>query len=48
MGVVIEDDGMTAEEFKQTMLGLHGEFEALNAEAKKLEGQIAENITGLF
>ena len=42
VGVVIEDDGMTADEFKQTMLGLHGEFEALNAEAKKLEGQIAE------
>ena len=42
VGVVIEDDGMTADEFKQTMLGLHGEFEALNAEAKTLEGQIAE------
>ena len=48
VGVVIEDDGMTAEEFKQTMLGLHGELEALNAEARKLEAQIAGNIKGLF
>ena len=48
VGVVIEDDGMTAEEFKQTMLGLHGELEALNEEVRKLEGQIAENIKGLF
>ena len=39
---------MTAEEFKQTMLGLHGEFEALNAEARKLEGQIKESLEGLF
>ena len=30
------------------MLGLHGEFEALNAEARKLEEQIAENIKLLF
>ena len=48
MGVVIEDDGMTADEFKQTMMGLQGEFEALNAQARKLETQIAENIKGLF
>ena len=47
VGVVIEDDGMTAEEFKQTMLGLHGEFEALNAEAKKLEGIISKNLSEL-
>ena len=48
VGVVIEDDGMTAEEFKQTMLDLHGEFEALNAEARKLEEQIALNLKGLL
>ena len=47
VGVVIEDDGMTAEEFKQTMLGLHTEFTALNEVARKLEEQIGENMRGL-
>ncbi len=48
VGVVIEDDGMTEEEFKETMLGLNAEFEQLNAEAKALETQIAENVKELF
>ena len=48
VGVVIEDDGMTEEEFKQTMLGLNAEFELLNKEAKELETQITENIKALF
>jgi type I restriction enzyme M protein len=48
VGVVIEDDGMTEEDFKETMLGLNEEFESLNTEAKKLEEQIAENIKTLF
>ena len=48
VGVVIEDDGMTPEQFRKNMLGLNAEYEALNAEAKKLEGQIAENIKALF
>ncbi len=48
VGVVIEDDGMTAEEFKETMLGLNAEYETLNAEAKGLEEQIVENIKALF
>ena len=48
VGVVIEDDGMTEVEFKKTMLGLNAELTALNAEAKKLEEQIAENLKGLF
>ena len=48
VGVVIEDDGMTAEEFKQTMLGLNDDFTKLSAEAKKLEKEIAENLKGLF
>ena len=48
VGVVIEDDGMTPEQFRETMLGLNAEYEAMNAEAKKLEGQIAENIKALF
>lgn len=48
VGVVIEDDGMTEEEFKTTMLTLNSELTALNAEAKELEAQIAENIKALF
>ena len=48
VGVVIEDDGMTAEEFKVTMQGLHGEFEALNVEARKLEKVIGDNLKNLL
>ena len=48
VGVVIEDDGMTVDEFKETMLGLNAEFEALNEEAKKLEAEISLNLRGLF
>ena len=48
VGVVIEDDGMTEEEFRDTMLGLNAELTALNEEAKDLEAQIAENIKALF
>ena len=48
VGVVIEDDGMTEEEFKETMLNLNTELSALNAQAHELEQQIAENIKNLF
>ena len=48
VGVVIEDDGMTEEEFRETMLELNKELTALNEEAKALEAQIAENIKALF
>lgn len=48
VGVVIEDVGMTEEEFKETMLGLNEELNALNSEAKELEDKISEYITGLF
>ena len=48
VGVVIEDDGMTEAEFKDTMLGLNKKFEDMNAEAKTLEAQIAANIKALF
>lgn len=43
VGVVIEDDGMTEQEFADTMRGLHSEFSQLNAEAQKLQEDI-ENI----
>ena len=48
VGVVIEDDGMTKEEFKDTMLSLNDELSKLNEEAKQLEEQISLNIKGLF
>ena len=48
VGVVIEDDGMTKEEFKETMLSLNEELEKLNKEAKELEDRISINIQGLF
>ncbi len=48
VGVVIEDDGLTAEEFKAEMLALNGELAALNAETKAIEEAIAANIAGLF
>lgn len=48
VGVVIEDDGMTEKEFKDTMLGLNNELQKLNAEAKELEDSISKSIKGLF
>ena len=48
VGVVIEDDGLTAEEFKTQMQGLNAEFAKLNDEAKALEKQIADNLKELL
>ncbi len=48
VGVIIEDDGMTEEEYKDTMIGLNDELKKLNAEAKELEDKISDNIIGLF
>ena len=48
VGVVIEDDGMTEEEFKAEMLLLNDELSELNEEAHKLEMKIAENLKILF
>lgn len=48
VGVLIEDDGMTEEEFKNTILELNAEFESMNEETKILERQIATNIKALF
>lgn len=47
VGVVIEDDGMTAEQFKENLTGLNEEFKQLNEEAKELEKQIEENLDSL-
>lgn len=48
VGVVIEDDGMTADEFKAQMLSLNDELLKLNDEAHSLEQTIAENLKELF
>lgn len=48
VGVVIEDDGMTEDEFKAEMQRLHSEFEALSAEAKNLEKEISDNLKSLW
>jgi len=48
VGVVIEDDGMTADEFKAEMLSLNTELAKLNDEAHWLEAKITDNLKGLF
>ena len=48
VGVVIEDDGMTEDEFKSTVLSLNAELIELNAQAQELEKQIAHNLANLF
>lgn len=44
VGVVIEEDGKTEEEFIEEILTLNTELEQLNAEAKELETVIGQNI----
>lgn len=44
VGVVIEEDGKTEEEFIEEMLSLNDELEKLNAEAHVLEAVIGKNI----
>ena len=48
VGVVIDDDGMTDVEYKEEMLSLNKEFNALNSEATELEAAISRYISGLF
>lgn len=48
VGVVIEDDGMTADEFKAEMQRLHSEFEALSVQAQELEKEIGANLKSLW
>lgn len=47
VGVVIEDDGMTAEQFNENLSDLNEEFKQLNEEAKELEAQIEKNLDSL-
>ncbi len=48
VGVVIEDDGMTEIEFKNSILNLDNELEKLNKESTILSNEINENIKKLF
>ena len=48
VGVVIEDDGLTQDEFKQRMMAYYTELSKLNKEAQGLENKIAENLKSLF
>ena len=48
VGVVIEDDGMSEEEFKAEMFSLNEEFAKLNEEAHCLESKISINLQELF
>lgn len=48
VGVVIEDDGMTEEEFKAEMFSLNEELTKLNEEAHSLQSKISINLQELF
>lgn len=48
VGVLIEDDGLTQEEFKAKILDFNMEIENLNNEVKLLEKIISQNIKELF
>ncbi len=48
VGVVIEDDGMTEEEFKAEMLSLNEELLKLNEESNVLEVKISDNLRELL
>ncbi len=47
VGVVIEEDGKTEEEFTAEILDLNDELEKLNAEARELESVITDNVKAL-
>lgn len=48
VGVVIEDDGLTEEEFKAQMLSLQQELSQLNEEAHALENKVSDKLKELF
>ena len=48
VGVVIEDDGMTQDEFKNHIKSIDKEFRNLSNNAKELEETIAANLKELF
>jgi len=48
VGVAIDDDGMTKEEFKNKVLSLNNEFSMLNTTANKLENAISDGLLELL
>ncbi len=48
VGVVIEDDGMSEEEFKDKMLGLNTEYQKLSDETKAIEKTLEANLKELL
>lgn len=48
VGVVVEDDGMSEDEFKETMLSLNREYSTLNESASELSKNIENNLKALF
>ena len=44
VGVVIEEDGLSVEDFKQKLLSINSELSLFNSRAKELEKRIADNI----
>ena len=48
VGVVIENDGLTQEEFKQRMMAYYDALTKLNIEAHGLENKISSNLKELF
>ncbi len=47
VGVVIEEDGLTEEEFLAEMKDRHTALNALNSKARELEALINQNLTGI-
>ena len=48
VGVVIEDDGLTQDEFKQRMMAYYTALSKLNEEAHVLENKVMDNIQKLM
>ena len=47
VGVVIEDDGMTENEFKREMITINNEFIKLTKKSEILSNEIQDNLKGL-
>ncbi|WP_330948768.1 class I SAM-dependent DNA methyltransferase [Virgibacillus sp. MG-45] len=47
VGVVIEDDGMTADQFKDKISALNDELKQLNEQSKELEKRIEKNLDSM-
>lgn len=47
MGVVIEEDGKTEEEFVEELLAMNQELSSLNSDARELEKIIHHNVLKL-